>query len=321
VVVSGVDGSAQTVATPPPNTQLSTLAVLGDLNADGHADVGLTYDQHLIVARSSTTGALIWSRLSPSTDYISGVERVPAGPGGVDAVLMHGSTSQDSVEAVLNGQNGHQISTLMGVYTQPIGDADGDGLSDLVYRRTNFTETQQSEEFTAYSSRSGHQLWDRTLIMHGEFPNFIIDRVTPAGDVHGDHVADFYVEMHLYSNSYPANVLESRHYIVSGRNGSVSNGSAIGTPLSSSVDGHGDDFAAVTSNRNLAATVYDGATRTAVWTYQRSAAKPISAETYGASDMTGDGHADLFLVASTGSTTDLSLIDGTTHNLRWRVVV
>jgi hypothetical protein len=315
LVVSGSDGSAKTIGTPPPRTQIARVGLVGDLDGDGHGDVGLTYEDRNIETRSSTTGALIWARLGVMTaSYQLTVQRLAVTTGGTDAVLVH-----NDKDTVLNGNNGHLIATLSRGFTQPMGDADGDGMADTLTHGTNYSSTAISESFEAFSSRTGKLLWKRSVsIPRSDFSGYTV-RVTEAGDVQPDGARDFYVEMYKFQGSNHT-VTDSRFSVVSGHDGSVTNGQPLGTPLRASIDAKGDDFALVTANQSLKATVYDGQTRTVVWTYQRSAPSPINLETYLAAQFTADQRADLLLVTDTGGTTKLSLVDGATHTVRWAVV-
>jgi len=231
-------GSAAGLSTSPNNTQDDanqagsnfgySVALAGDVNADGYSDV-------IIGAFKFDDGA-----------------NVDEGR----AFVYHGSATGLSATPNNTQDDANQAGANFGVSVSSAGDVNGDGYSDVIIGANNYDDganTSEGRAFVYYGSASG------LAASPGSTPddanqanaNFGIC-VADAGDVNGDGYSDVIIGASGYDDG--ANVDEGRAYVYHGSSAGLSAspnsiaddanqaGASFGFSVASAGDVNGDSF-------------------------------------------------------------------------------
>jgi uncharacterized repeat protein (TIGR01451 family) len=267
------------------------VALAGDVNADGYADV--------------LVGA-------PSYDD----PEVDEGA----AFVYHGSSSGPSASADWSGQI-DQADARLGRTVATAGDVDGDGRSDVIVGATRYTngETREGGAFVFLGSSGGlsaSYAWSA----ESDQANAEMFAVSTAGDVNGDGYADVVVGAYYYDNGENN---EGTAWVYHGSSSGLSTapdwsaesdqaGATVGWSVATAGDVNGDGYSDVLlgaptydngQNDEGRASVYLGSpaglSEVEGWTAEGNQADAylgISVSTAG--DVNGDGYADVIIGAS-----------------------
>ena len=200
----------------------------------------------------------------------------------------------------------------------PIGDINGDGRADVLLLYALFTDKVVGIRYAALSA-SGKAAYDRTYGVVPPRGSMMVASIflRNVGDVDDDGAVDFAHEVEAYGFSRSgAKSARERGVVLTGTGRKAFDGRAH-EPLYGSVDGRGDDFVQLERADGVRVIVRNGRTNAEMWR-RRVALKGYRFGYPIAADLTGDGRAEVLLLAYRKSGPTLLVLDGTTHALRWR---
>lgn len=214
--------------------------------------------------------------------------------------------------SILDGSLGLTHWSGTDVFPYVLGDVDGDGTAELGTTLFHLEDDDMAVEVQARDRRGA--VVRSTLISVPTPVDELYGYVQVGGDVDADGLDEIMFD--LWANGSQIGE-HHRQGIVSGKDGAVRwegypPGAEFVNPLYATVDGAGDDIAAVDNYpaRDSVLTALDGATGAALWSVTMDGNRYHAPYVTDVNDLTGDGRAELFVTSNRGDAGVIMSPDG-----------
>jgi hypothetical protein len=197
---------------------------------------------------------------------------------------------------LVNGKTGAALLNSDADTARPLGDIDGDGAAEVLLSSAFNSNTVAEVDHQAVDAAGG-VIWDQSFSVTGVADAASMLLSSP-GDVDGDGVDEIAHQLTVRKDTSSTDVIEDLR-IISGRTGqSIRATGPVGSALGGSLDGNGDDLAAVSSFGASAVDVsaVNGRTGATMFTKRlRPRGDVTRISRVDGADVTGDGILDLIV--------------------------